>query len=131
LSKRCVVAYELRGVASEYGQTPKRVLAEAIQKSRRAAQTEKSMRMSRRLADPQSGVGCVRKMPTERFVQNSVRFGCVDSVASLAGVLSESRMASKRSKNWQPLGECVTSVLRDARTAAAPNGERPAASKLN
>lgn len=107
--KRCVVAYELRGVAFVCGQSPKRVLIEAIQNCRRAARTEKSMRRSRRLA-------------LQQFrVQERDRFGSV----------SEVRMASVKSSSWRPLSVCVQSILRDVRVAKPSPDQGPVAAKLN
>ena len=119
--KRSVVAYGLRGVASGYGQTthevfPQGVLTGAFKKSRRAARTEKFMRMSRRLA----GTKC--------SVQNCVRFGRVN--LSEAG-MSKASIASKRSSAWRPLSDVVSSVLRDVRIVPVAEVQRPAAAKLN
>ena len=119
-SKRCVVAYELCGVASVYRQPPKEVLLVAFQKSRRAARTDKLLRMSRRLGP----VRLARVKSTS--VQNCVRSGCVEALQ-----LSEASMASKRSGQWRQLSDCVSGVLRDVRVVSEPVVVRPAASQLN
>lgn len=107
--KRSVVASKLRCVASEYGQLPREVLAVAFQKTRRAAQTELSKRMSRRLAH------------TQYSVHQSVSFGCVQGV----------RLVSKKSSQWRPLSDCVTRVLRDVRVVSSPEVVREPGAKLN
>ena len=114
-SKRCVVASELRGVASEYGQSPKRVLTKAFHKCRRAAWTEKSMRMSWRLAQFQS------RVQAKFCVQERVMFKSVSEVS----------VASVKLSAWRPLSVCVASVLRDVRVAKSAVVERPAVAKLN
>lgn len=117
LSKRCVVAYELRGVASEYGQSPRRVLAETFQKKRRVARTQVLMRMSRRLAifEPVT----IQKIGAA--VQQSVIFEGV----------KELRTVSKRKADWRPLSICVERVLRDVRAAGVSATKTPPASKAN
>ena len=117
-SKRCVVAYGLRGVASVYGQSPKGVLSVAFQKSRRVARTVKLQRMSRRLVRTQSSVSL---SSVSAFVQNCVRSGRVHEVS----------MTSNKSSAWRSLSEVVSDVLRDVRCPALPVAERPVASKLN
>ena len=114
-SKRCVVASELRGVASEYGQSPKRVLTKAFNKCRRAARTDKSMRMSWRLAQFQS------RVQAKFCVQERVMFKSVSEVS----------VASVKLSAWRPLSVCVASVLRDVRVAKSAVVERPAVAKLN
>jgi len=114
-SKRCVVASELRGVASEYGQSPKRVLTKAFHKCRRAAWTDKSMRMSWRLAQFQS------RVQAKFCVQERVMFKSVSEVS----------VASVKLSAWRPLSVCVASVLRDVRVAKSAVVERPAVAKLN
>jgi len=114
-SKRCVVASELRGVASEYGQSPKRVLTKAFHKCRRAARTDKSMRMSWRLAQFQS------RVQAKFCVQERVMFKSVSEVS----------VASVKLSAWRPLSVCVASVLRDVRVAKSAVVERPAVAKLN
>ena len=112
--KRCVVAYELRGVAFVYGQSPKRVLIETFQKCRRAALTEKSKRRSRRLALLRSSVQRVG-------VQERLSFSRV----------SEVRMASAKSSSWRPLSVCVSRVLRDVRVDKSPRGKASDARPAN
>ena len=114
-SKRCVVASELRGIASEYGQSPKRVLTKAFHKCRRAAWTDKSMRMSWRLAQFQS------RVQAKFCVQERVMFKSVSEVS----------VASVKLSAWRPLSVCVASVLRDVRVAKSAVVERPAVAKLN
>lgn len=123
--KRCV---ELRGVASVYRQLPLEVLLVAFQKSRRAAQTDKFLRMSRRLAAQKFRVGAAIEVRTRKSVsvQDCVRFSCVEALQ-----LSEAGMASKRSNKWRQLSDCVSVVLRDVRVAVEPVVERPVSAKLN
>lgn len=120
-SKRCVVASELRGVASEYGQSPKRVLTKAFHKCRRAAWTDKSMRMSWRLAQFQSRVQAQSCVQAKFCVQERVMFKSVSEVS----------VASVKLSAWRPLSVCVASVLRDVRVAKSAVVERPAVAKLN
>lgn len=132
-SKRCV---ELRGVASVYRQRPLELLLVAFQKSRRAARTDKFLRMSRRLAGPQSRIqsrigarvsaGFEERTVKKFSVQNCVRFSCVEALQS-----SEANMASKRSNTWRQLSDCVSIVLRDVRVVTGPSVERPVSAKLN
>ena len=126
-SKRCVVAYGLRGVASVDGQSPKGVLSVAFQKSRRVARTVKLQRMSRRLVRTQSSVSMASvsmpsiSAPVENCVQNCVRSGRVHEVS----------MTSNKSSAWRSLSEVVSDVLRDVRRPALPVAQRTVASKLN
>ena len=122
--KRCV---QLRSVASAYGQSPKEVLFETFKKSKRAALTDKSMRMSRRLADLSTAAcGGGVKVEVQSFVQESVRFGRV-----IRASVSEASMASKKSSQWRQLSECVSVVLRDVRKAPEAKVERSAGARLN
>ena len=127
-SKRCVVAYGLRGVASEYGQhfggeSPKEVLSEAFKKSRRAARTALFKRMSRRLAG------------TQFRVHQSVRFGSVNGVHMSSKFMSLKSIASVElsalPSSWRPLSDVVSDVLRDVHVAVPSSVERPVVSKLN
>lgn len=117
--KRCVVAYELRGVAFVYGQSPKRVLIGAFQKCRRAALTEKSKRRSRRLALLQSRVQEAGVL--EGGVQERVRFSRV----------GEFCMTSAKSSSWRSLSVCVSSVLRDVRVDKSTTSKPTAPSQVN
>jgi hypothetical protein len=122
-SKRCVVAFQLCGIASVYGQTskavsPKEVLFVAFQKTRRAARTDQSKRMSRRLA--------ATLVSVSKSVHQSVRFSCVEAL-----FVSEARMPSKTSGGWRQLSACVSDVLRDVRIVPSTVVLRPLGAKLN
>ncbi len=114
---------QLRHVASAYGQPPpKEMLTAAFQKTRRAARTTRSTRMSWQLAR------------TLWPVQKRVR---IDSVNRFG--VSESKMASRKLSaenptepgSWFALSDVVSAVLRDVRIAQAMEVERPVRTKLN
>lgn len=108
------------------GSCPLEVLLVAFQKTRRAARTDKFLRMSRRLAGTKYRVSAEYHVRTSKSVHQSVRFDFVKALQ-----LSEARNMSKRSGQWRQLSDCVSLVLRDVRVVAVPAVERPVAAKVN
>ena len=113
--KRCVpvasCSVVLRRAAYLPQTTLKSVLKGAFQKTKRAARTDKFLRMSERLAAPPETVPVFVKRPV---FQRQLR-----EVASMSG-----------QREWRSLSEAVASVLRDVRTvpltADAPAPAAPA-----
>lgn len=127
--KRCV---ELCGVASAFVQSPKEVLFETFKKSKRAALTDKSMRMSRRLADLSTNVcGAGVRDEDQSSVQVCVRFGRVHRASGCDASVCEASMASKKTGQWRQLSDCVSVVLRDVRKGSEAKAERPVGTRLN
>jgi len=120
LSKRCV---ELRkGCVSEYGQSPKRVLAETFQNKRRVARTETlkhlvHKQMSRRLATWKT--------------DTSAKFGVAVQQSVIFADVMEKHSVPKSKVAWRPLSVCVERVLRDVRTASVPSVKSPSPVKSN
>ena len=79
--KRCVpvasCSVVLRTVASVYPSTPKNVLCGAFQKTRRAARTIRSERMSERLATLQGSPAFRRSVKASKFRFVASAFHCV------------------------------------------------------
>ena len=102
---------ELRCVASVYGPSPKQMLSRAFNKTRRAARTDKFLRMSRLL---------VRTKASQCF---SLRRSPMKSVK-----ISSAQIASAKS-SWRPLSSVVSKVLRDVRVTPAASSQ-PQTSRL-
>ena len=92
----------LRCVASVYGPSPKNVLQGTFKKIRRAARTDKFLRMSRLL---------VRTKPSQCFSLRELPM----SSAKVSSVKERSAQFVSAQSSWRPLSSVVKQVLRDVR----------------
>jgi hypothetical protein len=107
-SKRCVeLRKRQRAVAYALGEIPKSVLSGTFKKSRRAAWTEMSLRMSERLARTFE-VRRIGEVKRTGFLSRVVR--------PQFSQLRESSMASAQS-TWRPLSDVASQVLRKVRVS--------------
>ena len=97
---------ELRCVASVYGPSPKQMLSRAFNKTRRAARTDKFLRMSRLL---------VRTKPSQCFSLRELPM----SSAKVSSNKERSAQFVSAQSSWRPLSSVVKQVLRDVRVTPA------------